>query len=159
MAEEPKAETVAPAQAPVKRQRRRRAKLTLTSGKRKEAVARAVISEGKGRVTVNRILLSSWSDPLLKQVVAEPITFASGEGVDTSGFDVAVTVRGGGSAGQAQAARTAIARALVKHTKDEELRKKMLAFDKSLLIEDPRRVEPKKFKGPKARARFTKSYR
>jgi small subunit ribosomal protein S9 len=61
--------------------------------------------------------------------------------------------------GQAQAARTAIARALVAALGDDDLRKRLVEFDRSLLVEDVRRVEPKKFKGPGARARFTKSYR
>jgi small subunit ribosomal protein S9 len=151
----------APAASPAaeRKPRRRRAKVTHARGKRKEAIARATLTEGKGRVTVNRVSLDAWSHPLLKQVVREPLAFAGAEGVDTSAYDIAVTVRGGGIGGQAQAARTAIARALVAHASDKELRQKMIAFDRSLLVEDPRRVEPKKFKGPKARARFTKSYR
>lgn len=142
-----------------KKPRKRRVKLTQTSGKRKEAIARAVITDGKGLVTINRLALDSWSHPLLKEVVREPITFASAEGIDPTQYDISITVHGGGMSGQAQAARTAIARALIAHTNNKELRQKMIAFDRSLLVEDPRRVEPKKFKGPKARARFTKSYR
>ena len=61
--------------------------------------------------------------------------------------------------GQAEAARTAIARALVRWTKSSQLRSKFLEFDRTLLTGDPRRKEPKKFGGPGARARFQKSYR
>lgn len=148
------------ASAPVeKKARKRRTKATVARGKRKEAIARATVTEGAGRVTVNRIALDAMSHPLLRQVVREPILFANSEGLDTATFDIDVTVYGGGIGGQAQAARTAIARALVNHSGNEALRTKMLAYDRSLLVEDPRRVEPKKFKGPKARARFTKSYR
>ena len=75
-------------------------------------------------------------------------------------FDISVKANGGGSSGQAQASRTAVARALLEaHGGNDAIRQQMLSFDRSLLVEDPRRVEPKKFKGPKARARFTKSYR
>jgi len=152
---------IAPAAPAVveKKPRKRRAKMTLTSGQRKEAIARASLTEGKGRLTVNKLALDSWSHPLLKQVVREPLVFAEEVGIDPLSFDIAVTVHGGGVAAQAQAIRTAIARALVTRTNSKELKQKMLSFDRSFLVEDPRRVEPKKFKGPKARARFTKSYR
>ena len=61
--------------------------------------------------------------------------------------------------GQAEAARTAIARALVKWYKDARLQRIFTEFDRTLLTGDPRRKEPKKFGGPGARARFQKSYR
>ena len=61
--------------------------------------------------------------------------------------------------GQAQAARSAIAKGIVKFTGDEGLKNLYLMEDRYLLVDDARRVEPKKFKGPKARARFQKSYR
>ncbi|MBU0586162.1 30S ribosomal protein S9, partial [Candidatus Micrarchaeota archaeon] len=61
--------------------------------------------------------------------------------------------------GQAQAARVAIAKALVDYTQDEALKKTFLDHDRSLLVDDVRRVEAKKYKGPKARARYQKSYR
>ncbi len=124
-------------------------------GKRKEAVARASIKKGTGKVRFNGALLSTVNSPFVKQVIAEPIRFFPG----ASQVDIEVIVNGGGTMGQAQACRTAIAKAIVEYSKDEDLRAKMLEFDRSLLVEDPRRVEPKKFKGPKARARFTKSYR
>jgi small subunit ribosomal protein S9 len=61
--------------------------------------------------------------------------------------------------GQAQACRVAIARALVGFSGDEHLKSRIIAYDRSMIAEDSRRVEPKKYKGPKARARFQKSYR
>lgn len=70
-----------------------------------------------------------------------------------------MNVSGGGTMGQAQAARTAIAHALVMYFDQMNLREKFISIDRSMLIEDTRRVEPKKFRGPKARARFQKSYR
>jgi small subunit ribosomal protein S9 len=73
--------------------------------------------------------------------------------------DIDVTVQGGGFAGQADAARTAIARGLVQHTRDAELRDAYMSFDRSLLVNDVRQSESKKWGGPGARARYQKSYR
>jgi len=73
--------------------------------------------------------------------------------------DIDVDVEGGGYSGQADAVRTAIARGLVDWTGDAELREAFMEFDRSLLVDDPRRKEAKKFGGPGARARYQKSYR
>ncbi len=137
-----------------KTKRKKKPKVVVASGKRKRAVARAVISKGTGRLTFNSLPLSLLSSGLAREVITEPLSF-----VNAGEFNVSVNARGGGTMGQAQAARTAISKALVAFTGDAELKKKFLTFDRSLLVDDPRRVEPKKFKGPKARARFTKSYR
>ena len=131
-----------------------KAKIVVARGKRKRAIARAAIREGKGILRVNNETVAAFTSPFLRQTITEPLKFT-----DTSALDIDVTVTGGGPAGQAQAARTAIAKALVSYTGDDELKHKMLEYDRTLLVEDVRRVEPKKFKGPKARARFTKSYR
>ncbi len=129
-------------------------KIVVERGKRKRAIARATIKEGTGILKINNLGINAFTSPVEREIISEPLRFT-----DASKIDVSVNVRGGGRMGQAQAARTAIARALVAYTSDEELRKRFMEFDRSLLVEDPRRVEPKKFKGPKARARFTKSYR
>ncbi len=133
----------------------RKPKLIVARGKRKQANARATIRPGSGVIRVNDLLLDAFNSPFVRQVISEPMKFYD----SSSAVDVDVNVRGGGVMGQAQAARTAIARALSEYSKGDETKQKMLAYDRSLLVEDPRRVEPKKFKGPKARARFTKSYR
>lgn len=135
--------------------RRKKSKVVVTRGKRKTAVARAAVSPGTGKVVVNGIHINAITDGIVRETILEPFSFIEG----TPQFDVELNVSGGGVMGQAQACRTALARGLVEISKDEELKKRMLDFDRSLLIEDSRRVEPKKFKGPKARARFTKSYR
>lgn len=132
-------------------------KIVIARGKRKRAIARATVRAGKGRVTVNRFELTALENPFFTAVVSEPFAFISPE--ELAKLDISVIVEGGGVMGQAQACRTAIANALVEFTGDEALRGRMMEWDRSLLVEDPRRVEPKKFKGPKARARFTKSYR
>lgn len=136
------------------KKRRKKVKVFVASGKRKRAVARASITKGSGRVFFNGKPLSLLSNPLAREVLYEPLLFVS-----ASEYDVKVNAAGGGTMGQAQAGRTAIAKALVGLTGDADLKKKFIAFDRSLVVDDPRRVEPKKFKGPKARARFTKSYR
>ncbi len=137
-----------------KKRRTTRPSTVVAAGKRKRAIARATVSKGTGRYTYNGLAFSAINEPLVREIVSEPLEF-----VDSTTFDAEVHVQGGGTLGQAQAARTALAKALVAFTQDDSLKSRMLGFDRSLLIDDPRRVEPKKFKGPKARARFTKSYR
>jgi len=132
---------------------RKKIKAVVARGKRKEAVARATVREGKGTVRVNGVLLGALPSALLRETVAEPLGFVEPK------YDADITIRGGGISGQAQAARTALAKALVEFTGDDALRQRVIERDRTLLVEDSRRVEPKKFKGPKARARFTKSYR
>ena len=80
--------------------------------------------------------------------------------------DIRVRSRGGGQVAQAYAIRQAIAKALVAYhqkyvdeASKQEIRDILIKYDRSLLIADPRRCEPKKFGGPGARARYQKSYR
>lgn len=80
--------------------------------------------------------------------------------------DIRVRVTGGGHTSQVYAIRQAIAKAIVAYYQkfvDEqsknELKKALIAYDRTLLVADPRRSEPKKFGGPGARARYQKSYR
>ncbi len=138
--------------------RKKKAGVSVVSrGKRKESIARAHVSKGKGNIRINnRSLVSYVSNKYVREIVREPLRYLGPEALD---IDVHVNVFGGGVLGQAQASRTAIAKALVAHFPDANLKDKFLAIDRSLLVEDVRRVEPKKYKGPKARARFQKSYR
>lgn len=131
-------------------------KVSLARGKRKTSIARAVVKKGRGVVRVNGADVAAHSNKFMKYVILEPMSLL---GPESNTIDVSVTVEGGGAMGQAQAARTAIAKALVGYFDDLNLRTRFLEHDRSLLIEDVRRVEPKKYKGPKARARFQKSYR
>lgn len=134
--------------------KKKKAKKTgVVRGKRKEATARAKVTAGSGRVYFNGVSINALSSPYVRLVISEPLGF-----VDASKYDVFLNVQGGGVMGQAQAARVAIANALVQE-EGVGLKEKMMQADRSLLVEDSRRVEPKKFRGPKARARFTKSYR
>jgi small subunit ribosomal protein S9 len=128
----------------------------VTRGKRKEAVARASISKGNGTVRINSVALEAITNRYAKELIREPLLIAKDIAPQVN---ISVRVYGGGAMGQAQAARLAIARALVKYSNSEELKSKMLEYDRFLLAEDSRRVEPKKYLGPKSRARFQKSYR
>jgi small subunit ribosomal protein S9 len=133
-----------------------RKKILLVTGKRKTAIARAVIKSGRGNVTVNEFPVSNLSPELARARISEPLALA-GERLNT--VDVRVKVQGGGVMGQAEAARMAIARGLVEYTRSAELRRVFTGFDRTMLAGDPRRKEPKKFGGPGARRRKQKSYR
>jgi len=131
--------------------------VTNTSGKKKTAVARATISEGEGRVRINAQPVELTEPELAQLKMLEPFRLADADLRDD--VDVDVDVEGGGVMGQADAARTAIARGLVQHTNDAELRDAFMEFDRSLLVNDVRQSESKKWGGPGARARYQKSYR
>ena len=139
-----------------KRRKRAKAKVVIARGKRKEAIARATLMPGTGKIVINKTPVEALQNKYLISLIKEPIMLLGSEGAKV---DIKVNVRGGGMVGQAQAARTAIAKGLVAYFESEELEKTFLSYDPSLIIEDVRRVEPKKYKGPKARARFQKSYR
>ena len=131
--------------------------VTNTSGKKKTAVARATVREGEGRVRINAQPVELTEPELAQLKMLEPFRLADDD--LREGVDVEVDVQGGGVMGQADAARTAIARGLVQHTNDAELRDAFMEFDRSLLVNDVRQSESKKWGGPGARARYQKSYR
>jgi len=131
--------------------------VTNTSGKKKTAIARATVDDGKGRVRINGQPIELVEPETSRLKMLEPFRIAGEELRD--GVDIDVHVNGGGISGQADAVRTAIARGLVEHAGDMELRDAYMAFDRSLLVNDVRQTEPKKWGGPGARARYQKSYR
>jgi len=131
-------------------------KVVIARGKRKEAIARATMRPGKGAIRINKVLLDSYSNPFVRDIIREPLTYL---GPEANTVNVDIKIIGGGMMGQAQAARTAIANALVEYFEDMNLKDKFVSIDRSLVVEDTRRVEPKKYRGPKARARYQKSYR
>ncbi len=128
----------------------------LETGKRKTAIAKAIIRPGKGRVWVNDYALDVLTPEVARMKIQEPLLVA---GERARGLDIKVSVNGGGVFGQAEAARIAMARALAAWTKSSELRKQFLAFDRVMLAGDQRTTEPKKFGGPGPRRRKQKSYR
>jgi len=132
-------------------------KVIIVSGKRKTAIARATVRQGKGRIRVNNIPLEIYQPEVARDKIREPLLEA-GEDIWKQ-VDINVKVQGGGFMGQAEATRTALANALVKWTKSSHLKTQFLRYDRTMVAGDPRRKEPKKFGGPGARARDQKSYR
>ena len=129
-------------------------------GKRKTAVARVTIKEGKGVVRINKKPLEIIEPEVVQTKLAEPLFIASQfSDIDIENVDVEVTVAGGGFMGQAEAARTAIARGLVEWTENEGLKDSYLGYDRTLLVSDMRKKETKKFGAKGARAKRQKSYR
>ena len=138
-------------------------KVVHTSGKRKTAVARATVKVGKGRVRVNSEPIEIMQPALSRRKAMEPLIIADAMN-RLSKVDINILTHGGGVMGQTDAIRTAIARGLVHYNGgaeglDEELRDEYLRFDRSLLVNDPRRKDPKHQLGRGARRKKQKSYR
>lgn len=121
-------------------------------GRRKSAVARVYIQEGKGNITVNgKDYKVYFPSDLMQYVVTQPLKVLN----LTSSFDINVNLDGGGVKGQAEALRLGIARALVLHNPEYKPALKAEGF----MTRDPREVERKKAGQPKARKRFQFSKR
>ncbi len=131
-------------------------KVINTSGKRKTAIARASVKKGIGRIRINRVPIEIFSPELARLKIYEPLNLA---GNLTNQVDIDVNVSGGGVMGRADATRTAIARGLVEYFDSLELKELYLKYDRGLLINDPRRKEPKHPLGRGARRKRQKSYR
>ncbi|HID27398.1 MAG TPA: 30S ribosomal protein S9, partial [Methanosarcinales archaeon] len=119
-------------------------------------VARARIRKGIGRIRINKKPLEIYEPELARLKIEEPLTLA---GDLRKGIDMDIKVSGGGIMGQANAARTAIARGLVEWTQDMDLKNLFQEYDRNLLVNDSRKKEAKKFGGRGARAKKQKSYR
>jgi small subunit ribosomal protein S9 len=121
-------------------------------GRRKEAIARIYVSEGKGQITINkRDLAQYFPTPTLQYIVKQPLNTIN----VVSEYDIKVTLCGGGIKGQAEATRLAIARALVKINEESKPALRAEGF----LTRDSRVVERKKPGQPKARKQFQFSKR
>jgi small subunit ribosomal protein S9 len=131
--------------------------VTNTSGKKKTAIARATVRDGTGKVRVNAQPVELVEPELARLKMLEPFRVVDRNVRDD--VDIDISVEGGGAIGQADAVRTAVARGLVEHSNDAELRDAYREFDRSLLVNDVRQREAKKWGGPGARARYQKSYR
>ena len=132
-------------------------KVLVVSGKRKTATARAVVKPGVGRVRINMVPVEILEPIIAREKIMEPLLQA-GEDVWKQ-MDMNVKTSGGGYMGQAEAARMAVANALLKWTKSSHLRTMFTEYDRTMIAGDSRRKEPKKFGGPGARAKEQKSYR
>ena len=121
-------------------------------GRRKSAVARVYVTEGTGKITINKVELSKYfPSAILQYVVKQPLLALEA----TEKYGIKANLDGGGFTGQSQALRLAIARALVKINAED---KKALK-DHGFLTRDSRAVERKKPGQPKARRRFQFSKR
>lgn len=131
-------------------------RVVVSSGKRKTSLAKATLRDGTGRIRINGIPLEIHQPELARMRIIEPLILF---GDNWKRYDIKIRVRGGGFMSQADAIRMAIATGLIKISQDFEARSKMIEHDRTMLVGDPRRTEPKKFGGPSARSRFQKSYR
>ncbi len=128
----------------------------VAAGKRKTAVARAVLRPGRGEIKINNIPIEIVTPDMARLKIMEPLNIAA----DTAKqVNIDVTVHGGGYMGQAEAARMSIARGLATWSKSIKLRKALMSYDRSMISGDSRIKEMKRFGGPGARRRRQKSYR
>ena len=121
-------------------------------GRRKAAVARVIVKEGNGAITINKRPLEVYfPSSILQYIVKQPLSTLEA----TEKYDITVNLDGGGYKGQAEALRLAIARALVKINPEDKPALRAEGF----MTRDPRAVERKKPGQPKARKRFQFSKR
>mmetsp|Transcript_60288 Transcript_60288/g.143663 ORF Transcript_60288/g.143663 Transcript_60288/m.143663 type:complete len:149 (+) Transcript_60288:105-551(+) len=133
-------------------------------GRKKQSVAVALVHTGSGLVRVNGCPIHTVKPDMLRVKVYEPLLLLGKE--RTSKIDIRLRVKGGGYTGQVYAMRQAIAKGVVAYyqkyideASKKEIKDLLMSYDRSLIVADPRRCEPKKFGGRSARARFQKSYR
>eukprot|EP00056_Hartaetosiga_gracilis_P014084 m.239669 g.239669 ORF g.239669 m.239669 type:complete len:142 (-) comp13964_c0_seq1:240-665(-) len=133
-------------------------------GRKKNATAVALCKEGHGLAKVNGQPIDLIQPSTLREKVLEPFNILGKD--KFAEVDIRVRVKGGGHVAQIYAIRQAIAKSLVAYYQkfvDEASKKQikdlLLQYDRTLLVADPRRCEPKKFGGAGARARYQKSYR
>jgi len=121
-------------------------------GRRKAAVARVIVKEGNGQITINKRALDVYfPSSILQYIVKQPLSTLD----VVEKYDIKVNLNGGGYKGQAEALRLAIARALVKINPEDKHTLRVEGF----MTRDPRSVERKKPGQPKARKRFQFSKR
>lgn len=121
-------------------------------GRRKTSVARITVKSGNGKIEVNgKDYLDYFGRGVNSEDVVTPLKLSETEGK----YDITVNVKGGGTTGQAQATRLAIARAIIDIDPEQKPKLKV----EGLLTRDPRMVERKKYGRPKARKRFQFSKR
>ncbi|MBD3195491.1 MAG: 30S ribosomal protein S9 [Candidatus Lokiarchaeota archaeon] len=133
-------------------------KVVQSSGKRKTAIARAVLKHpAKGEVKINNVPLEIYQPLIARLRIQEVLEIINNPKLEKC--DIDVIVNGGGIGGQTDAIRMALARAINKFIGTKGIEKLLREYDDALLSGDSRRVEPKKFGGKKARARRQKSFR
>lgn len=131
---------------------------TIFSGKRKTAVAKLRVHAGTGKVFFNHLTHSELG-LFHKLALSEPIRIYQQELGETPKYDFFVKTSGGGKEAQIQAARLALARALLQVSDSDVLKKAYIKYDRNMIVQDARRKEAYKPGDSKARARRQKSYR
>jgi small subunit ribosomal protein S9 len=132
-------------------------KSIVISSKRKTAIGKATIREGSGIVKINGREIERF--PFLQQLeLREPLLIAE-KIIGKATYDIAVNVKSGGMSSQVEAARLAIARAIVVFSKSEELKRAYIVYDRNMFVADTRRKEAYKPGDSKARAKRQTSYR
>jgi len=133
-------------------------------GRKKTAVAVAHCKKGRGLIKINGCPLQFVQPQTLRTKVLEPVLLL--EFARFQNVDIRIRVKGGGYTSQLYAIRQAISKSLVAYyqkfvdeASKQEIKEILVSYDRTLLVADPRRCEPKKFGGPSARARYQKSYR
>jgi len=129
----------------------------ITSGKRKSAIAKAMIFEGSGKVTINGKDYENFQ-LFDKLKIEEPLRIAQ-RVLRKLNFDVEISVRGGGEKSQVEASRLALARGIIKFTGNKDLEKAFADYDRNLLVADVRRKETYKPGDSKARSKRQSSKR
>lgn len=133
-------------------------KVIQASGKRKSAIARAVLKHpAKGQIKINNVPLNLFEPEIARMRIQEVLEIVNNPKVEKC--DINIKVKGGGTMGQTDAVRMAIAKSIHKFLGTKTIERIFREYDDSLLSGDSRRTEPKKFGGKKARARRQKSFR
>ena len=133
-------------------------KFVQASGKRKMAIARAILTHpGKGQIKINNVPLHLYEPEIGRMRIQEVLEILNNPKIEKC--DIKVKVKGGGKMGQTDAVRIAIAKAINDFIATKTIERTFREYDDSLLSGDSRRTEPKKFGGRKARARKQKSFR
>ncbi len=132
-------------------------KKIIVAGKRKTSLAKAIIVAGKGEISLNKRKLQTLE--LFERLkIEEPLRIAD-KILGERKFNVEIKMRGGGAKSQIEAARLALAKAIVEFSKSKELREAYLAYDRNMLVADVRRKEAYKPGDSKARSKRQSSKR
>ncbi|EPR79952.1 40S ribosomal protein S16 [Spraguea lophii 42_110] len=137
----------------------------ITKGTRKTAISKCVCSESNEfQLMVDNMTLDVHHDNFLVAKIKEIMKIIGYEHLENLKFEL--TTRGGGPISRAYAIRQAFAKAVISYfgkyydeQRKQDIKEQIMKFDRAALVADPRRVEPKKYGGPAARAKYTKSYR
>ncbi|AWR99598.1 30S ribosomal protein S9 [Metallosphaera hakonensis] len=132
-------------------------RVIITNARRKMARAKCYLYPGKGRIFVNGVPVELIPVEVIRMKIMEPMILA-GEGI-TSKIDAKLYTNGGGVMGQADAARMALAKALVRFTGSPELKELYKQYDRTIIAGDPRQTEAEKWMRYSARRWRQKSYR